>query len=77
MSEEQGAEVWDDPDVILERPASTGLTRVDGVVDAIAVVGAGTLEEQVGVYEQAHTELRAALDDPDAAAPGAADVEPA
>ncbi len=74
MSEEQGAQVWDDPDVMLERPATTGLARVDAVVDAVAVVGSGSLEDQVRVYEQAHAELRAVLDDPDAAAP---DVGPA
>lgn len=68
MSEEQGADVWEDPDVILERPGSTGLPRVDAVIDAVAIVGAGSLEDQVGVYEQAHVELRAVLDDPDAAA---------
>lgn len=66
MSQEQGADVWDDPNIMLERPASTGLTRVDGVIDAVAAVGSGSLEDQVRVYEQAHAELRAALDDPDA-----------
>ncbi|MGA8845975.1 MAG: hypothetical protein WB471_05115 [Nocardioides sp.] len=80
MSQEQGADVWDDPDIILERPGSTGLPRVDGVIASIANVahvtdvgsasgiGSGSLEDQVGVYEQAHLELRAVLDDPDAAA---------
>ncbi len=69
MSEEQRDETWDDdPDVMLERPAATGLSRVDAVVDAVATMGTVDLAEHVQVYEQAHRELRAALDDPDAAA---------
>lgn len=69
MNEEQGPETWDDdPDVMLERPEPTGLPRVDGVVDGVARVGSLPVEEHVRVYEQAHVELRAVLDDPDAAA---------
>ena len=69
MSEERHADDWDDDsDVMLERPASTGLPRVDAVVDAVAGMGSVALVEHVQVYEQAHRELRSALDDPDAAA---------
>ncbi|WP_323792197.1 hypothetical protein [Nocardioides sp.] len=69
MSEEQHAETWDDDsDVMLERPAATGLPRIDAVVDAVASMGSVDLSEHVRVYEQAHRELRSALDDPDAAA---------
>ncbi len=67
MSEEQEVDVWEDPDVILERPGATGITRVDAAIDAVAGVGSGSLEEQVHVYEQVHVELRGVLDDPDAA----------
>lgn len=56
---------WDDPDVMIDRPDSTGVPRVDAVMDTVAVVGGVSLEQQVGVYERAHVELRAVLDDPD------------
>ncbi len=69
MSEEPRAESWDDdPDVMLERPGTTGLPRVDGVVEVVSAIGSRELSEHVGVYEQAHAELRAALDDRGAAA---------
>ncbi|CAN5335502.1 hypothetical protein BH09ACT12_BH09ACT12_20160 [soil metagenome] len=67
MSEEQGNDVWDDPDVMLDRPESTGLAGVDAVIDAVAMIGSVAVPDHVGVYEQAHVQLRAVLDDPDAA----------
>jgi len=57
-------DVWDDPDVMLDRPEPTGLERVDAVVESVAGVGSVPLEEHARVYEQAHAALRAALDDP-------------
>lgn len=75
MSEEHRTQAWeDDDDVMLDRPDPTGLPRVEAVVDAVVDIGSVPLEGHVAVYEQAHRELRAVLDDPDAAA---ADVEPA
>ena len=75
MNEEQPPEPWDDdPDVMLDRPEPTGLPRVDAVVDGVGAIGSLPVEQHVRVYEQAHVELRAVLDDPDAAAP---DVDPA
>ena len=69
MSEERHAEDWDGgSDVVLARPASTGLPPLGPVVGAVAGMGSVALVEHVQVYEQAHRELRSALDDPDAAA---------
>lgn len=68
MSEEQEPRSFDDdPDVMLERPDGTGIARVDAAIDTVAGIGSVPLEEHVGVYEQAHVELRASLDDPVAA----------
>jgi hypothetical protein len=70
MSDLQSDGPWDgDPDVLLDRPERTGLPRVDAVVDAVADVGSVPLPEHVRVFEQGHSELRAVLDDPDAADP--------
>ena len=45
-----------------ERPEPTGIERVDAVLDAVAGLGDQPVAEHVAVFEQAHTELRAALD---------------
>jgi hypothetical protein len=47
-----------------ERPDPTGVDRVDAVLDGVAGAAGLTPAEQVAVFEQAHTELRRALDDP-------------
>ncbi len=49
-------------DPLDERPEPTGLARVDAVLDAVAGLGDQPVAEHVAVFEQAHTELRAALD---------------
>lgn len=52
----------DEPPV--ERPDATGIERVDAVLDAVASSASAEPAEQVVVFEQAHAELRRALDDP-------------
>lgn len=52
----------DEPPV--ERPEATGIERVDAVLDAVASSADAEPAEQVVVFEQAHAELRRALDDP-------------
>jgi hypothetical protein len=47
---------------VAERPEPTGIDRVDAVLDAVAALGDRPVAEHVAVFEQAHTELRAALD---------------
>ena len=49
-------------DLGAERPAPTGVDRVDAVIDAVAGLGDRPVAEHVAVFEQAHAELRAALD---------------
>lgn len=41
---------------------STGNETVDGVIAAVESLDDRPLEEHVGVFEQAHDQLRAALD---------------
>jgi hypothetical protein len=57
----------DDPADRAERPEATGVERVDAVLDGVAGASGLALAEQVAVFEQAHAELRRALDDPGAA----------
>ncbi|WP_139983585.1 hypothetical protein [Nocardioides litoris] len=54
----------DEPDLPAERPEPTGVPRVDAVLDAVAAAADAPPAEQVVVLEQAHAELRRALDDP-------------
>jgi hypothetical protein len=49
-------------DALGERPEPTGIERVDAVLDAVAGLGDQPVADHVAVFEQAHTELRAALD---------------
>lgn len=55
-----------DPD---HTPGRTGVDRVDAVLDAVAALGEEPVSDQVAVFEHAHSELRATLDDPDGAGP--------
>ena len=58
---------WDEPDagdVEQVRPGPSGIARVDAVVDGLADLGSRDLAEHPAAYEQAHTELRRALDEP-------------
>lgn len=57
----------DDPAEHAERPQATDVERVDAVLDGVAGASGLALAEQVAVFEQAHAELRRALDDPGAA----------
>lgn len=53
-------------------PVHTGLDRVDAVVRSVQGLEDRPVDEHVGIYEAAHTELRRTLDE----APAAADPDP-
>ena len=42
---------------------TTGLTRVDTVLESVAALEDRPVEEHVAVFEEAHEQLRRALDD--------------
>jgi hypothetical protein len=42
---------------------ATGVASVDGVVEAVSALEGRPVEEHVSVFEQAHEQLRRALDD--------------
>ncbi len=42
---------------------ATGLASVDSVVESVAALEGRPVEEHVAVFEQAHEQLRRALDD--------------
>lgn len=46
--------------------ASTGNPRVDAVLAEVVAAADAPLDQQVAVFEQAHDELRAVLDSPEA-----------
>ncbi|NPC99021.1 hypothetical protein [Nocardioides sp. zg-DK7169] len=54
-----------------ERPPRTGDAGVDGVLAAVDSLAGRPLQEHVAVFEDAHDRLRAALDVPTPAQPGA------
>ncbi len=59
-------------EVPVPTPTPTGIEAVDRVLDLVAGLDRRPLDEHATVFEEAHTDLRRALDDPSAEAAPAA-----
>lgn len=58
-------------------PTPTGIDAVDRVLDLVAGLDSRPLSEHAAVFEEAHADLRHALDNPSLDVPSAAVAEPA
>jgi hypothetical protein len=70
MSEDPDVSVPEEPEATPPEPerVRTGVQHVDEVIAAVEALEERPLEEHVGVFETAQTELRRALDDGDRSA---------
>jgi hypothetical protein len=53
----------EEPEIRDDEPVRTGVERVDAVVVEVEGLAERPVEEHVGVFENAHEQLRRALDD--------------
>jgi len=64
MNDEVPAATDDVPTEPTSAPESTGVPRVDAVVEEVTGLADRPVEEHVAVFESAHEELRRVLDSP-------------